>query len=211
MSQHLFVKKVSNENLSCEDGVLKETFGQVESHKIANCPWKEQYPYQPEVSFKIIHSADFIGLYYNVSEEFVKAQAIRANENVWEDSCVEFFVSLDNKESYYNFEFNVLGTGLIGYGPAVKSERNRLSVEQIDSIEVLTQLTKKQGKKTWEMYLIIPKSIITTSELSGKTFHANFYKCGDGLPNPHFISWANIDHPSPNFHLPQFFAELEFE
>jgi len=211
MSKSLFVKKVNNQDLALEYRVLQHTFASVDVHAIDNAPWHERYPYKPQVTFKMVHSEDTLGIYYTVNEEFVKANAIRANERVFEDSCVEFFFSLDNKKTYYNFEFNVLGTGLIGYGPAVKAERNRLSAEIIDAVDTMTIVTKQDGLKSWEIFLIIPKSIVTTEELSGYIAHANFYKCGDLLPNPHFMSWNTIDNPTPNFHLPQFFGELVFQ
>lgn len=211
MANSLLVNTVSNEDLTLDYMVLKNTFDTVSNHHIDKCPWSEDYPYQPAVSFKIVHSADYIALYYHVQEDFVKAQAIRANENVWEDSCVEFFFSLDNKQTYYNFEFNVLGTGLIGYGPGVKTERNRLSATQIDSVDTLTQLVKRNGKKVWEIFLVIPKDLFPAVDFESNTFHGNFYKCGDALPQAHFITWSTIDYPKPNFHLPQFFGELKFQ
>jgi hypothetical protein len=47
--------------------------------------------------------------------------------------------------------------------------------------------------------------------LKGKTCRANFYKCGDDLPEPHFLSWNNIIADKPDFHLPQYFGTLTFE
>lgn len=211
MSQSISVKKVSNEELSFEYATLQNTFSKVEFNNIVNSPWKEEFPYSPIVSFQILHSSQFIALHYVVEEEFVRAQAIRPNESVWEDSCVEFFVSLDNKKTYYNFEFNVLGTGLIGYGSSVKSERNRLSAGQIETVNTLTFVKKQNGSKAWEIFLLIPKDLISLGDEGNKVIHANFYKCGDALPNPHFIAWSNIDNPKPNFHLPQFFGELILE
>ncbi|MCI0922142.1 carbohydrate-binding family 9-like protein [Sphingobacterium rhinopitheci] len=211
MAKTLVIQKVANQDLSLEYDVLKNTFKDVDVNNIDQCPWEDKFPYAPNATFKIVHSDTYIGINYVIAEEFVKAQAIRSNENVWEDSCVEFFVSFDNKKTYYNFEFNVLGTGLIGYGSSVKSERNRLSAEKIDTIDTITQVVKRDGTKEWEIYLIIPKGLFSVNDFTGKVFHGNFYKCGDGLPNPHFIAWNNIDHPSPNFHLPQFFGELVFE
>ena len=190
---------------------LNIPFQNLDWHLIDQCPWKSDYAYQPNAKFQIAHNDDFIFLHYAVDEEFVKAQYIRPNENVWEDSCVEFFISFDNKQTYYNFEFNVLGTGLIGYGPATKSERNRLNAEDIEKVDTYTQVLKVDGHKVWNIYLSIPKSILGESNYVGRTFHANFYKCGDGLPNPHFIAWNNIDYPTPNFHLPEFFGEITFE
>ena len=39
----------------------------------------------------------------------------------------------------------------------------------------------------------------------------NFYKCGDMLSKPHFLSWNPIDTPSPDFHVPASFGLLTFE
>ena len=40
---------------------------------------------------------------------------------------------------------------------------------------------------------------------------ANFYKCGDELQTPHFLSWNPIKIENPDFHRPDFFGTLEFE
>lgn len=189
---------------------LHEVFLALEWHQIDQVSWAEQFPYKPAVQFQIAYTSTHLILHYKVQEEYVKAQYVRANENVWEDSCIEFFVSFDDKKTYYNIEFNVLGTGLIGYGPAVKTERNRMSAEQINSVDVFVKLQKINGVKTWSSILAIPREIFGNIAFEGQTFHANFYKCGDGLPQPHFISWNKIDFTTPNFHQPDFFGEIHF-
>lgn len=213
MSKSISIRKVEDKDLVLDYKILERTFSNIEKHAIDKAPWKVQFPYIPKVNFKITYSKKYIGLYYSVQEEFVGAKAYKANENVWEDSCVEFFVSLDNKKTYYNFEFNVLGTGLIGYGPENKSERKRLDPEIIDSVDVLTIVNKEKGVKTWELFMLIPVQVITKEGegLEGKLIHANFYKCGDALPLPHFLAWNTINNPTPNFHLPEFFGQLSFE
>ena len=51
----------------------------------------------------------------------------------------------------------------------------------------------------------------SVGNLDGKSFRAHFYKCGDKLQQPHFLSWNAIGNPKPNFHLPQFFGTIVFE
>lgn len=182
-------------------------------HPIQYVNWKE-FPYKPEVDFQIAHDNKHIFIHYRVEEEYVKAQYVRINEAVWEDSCVEFFISFDGGVHYYNIEFNVLGTGLTGYGSAVREERERLGAETIATIQTASMVVNAGGKKIWNMILVIPSPIFANEQnqgLSGITASANFYKCGDGLPTPHFLSWAKIDYPKPNFHLPEFFGEITFE
>jgi hypothetical protein len=38
-----------------------------------------------------------------------------------------------------------------------------------------------------------------------------FFKCGNDTGHPHYGSWQKIENPTPRFHLPQYFGELEFE
>lgn len=204
----LEVPKIHIPSITMES--LKFAFKELEWHAIDQAPWANEYPYQPEVKFQMAYDKEHIFLHYDVKEEFVKASYIRPNENVWEDSCVEFFLSLDGKGTYYNFEFNALGTGLIGYGSAVKSERTRLSAAQIELVDTYIQVKNIKGNKEWESYLVIPTSLFDEISLEGQTYHANFYKCGDGLPQPHFLAWSTIDLPKPNFHQPQFFGEINF-
>src|SRR5690606_23207513 len=191
------------------------------SQQMETLPWQsiayvnwDEFPYKPEVHFQVAHDNRRIFIHYSVQEEFVKAQYVRINEAVWEDSCVEFFVSFDGKASYYNIEFNVLVTGLIGAGSRTKEERIRLEPETTSKIQTATTVVNVDGKKKWNIILVIPTDVFVKDKierLAGVTAHGNFFKCGDGLPNPHFLSWNKVEYPTPNFHLPDFFGEIVFE
>ena len=39
---------------------------------------------------------------------------------------------------------------------------------------------------------------------------ANFYKCGDKLSVPHYLSWNPVTTEKPDFHRPEYFGLLEF-
>ena len=146
-------------------------------------------------------------------------RAVNTNDfgSVWEDSCVEFFMQRESQTGYINFECNVLGALL-----SRKHESRDKAVSQSD--EVMSSIFRSStinhrymnGKQVsdWTMYLEIPKKALgfTESEsLAGQKIRANFYKCGDETPEPHYISWNPIDLPQPNFHVPQFFGLLELE
>ena len=38
----------------------------------------------------------------------------------------------------------------------------------------------------------------------------NIYKCGDLLPQPHFVTLFPIQAPQPDYHRPEFFQPLPF-
>ncbi|MCK4879544.1 MAG: hypothetical protein KAS82_02750 [Bacteroidales bacterium] len=50
----------------------------------------------------------------------------------------------------------------------------------------------------------------TLDTLSGLDAHANFYKCGDKLKQPHFLSWKPVLCSTPDFHTPRYFGQLSF-
>ncbi|NJK98813.1 MAG: hypothetical protein HC905_31350 [Bacteroidales bacterium] len=62
--------------------------------------WQD-FPYKPRVNFCIAHSGSDIYLQYVVREKSVRAKYLKDNENVWTDSCVEFFISPVKDGSYY--------------------------------------------------------------------------------------------------------------
>lgn len=210
--KRLTVKKLDFTGIELDYSNLANELNDLDWNAIDEAPWKAEYPYTPQAKFQIAYDQNGIYLHYDIDEEFVKGEFIRPNENIWEDSCVEFFVSFDGRKTYYNLEFNVLGTGLIGYGTAEKSSRNRLSAEEILTVDAISQIKTVNGRKNWKQILIIPFSLfgLTIADIEGKTIAANFYKCGDGLPNPHFLAWNNIENSKPNFHLPEFFGEIIF-
>ncbi|MDO4827106.1 MAG: carbohydrate-binding family 9-like protein [Bacteroidia bacterium] len=67
----------------------------------------------------------------------------------------------------------------------------------------------------WHITFIIPISALYKDKFASwdelKGARCNFYKCGDGLSKPHYLSWAPVLTEKPNFHSPQFFGEVEFE
>ena len=179
---------------------------------LTEVPWSE-YPYRPSVNFKIAHTSDSMLLKYEVKEKHVKAEYRNTNDPVYNDSCVEFFLSFDGTH-YYNLEFNCMGTGLIGYGDADKGRRQRLPKRTVEQVKTYSSINAGSSlDKEWRLLLDIPFTVFEADAivtLAGVRCTGNFYKCGDELPTPHFVSWNKIDHPSPNFHLPQFFGELYF-
>lgn len=197
---------------NCLDNVsdLLDTF---DKNKIQFEPWPG-LNYKPKASFAIAHNSSNIFIKYFVEEKHIRALNIATNSPVHEDSCVEFFLSFDEDAAYYNIEFNCIGTALIGYGSS-KNNRQLLETDVINSVLRKSLITSKNGEGfEWQLTLIIPLSIFIHTPLKKLTdisCKANFYKCGDLLPEPHFMTWSDIIAEKPNFHLPRFFGNLVFE
>ncbi len=180
---------------------------------IDNLSWKE-YPYKPSASFYIGNNTETIFLHFVVKEEERRVTVTEINGPVWEDSCVEFFVSFDDL-GYYNMEFNAAGVALVGFGKN-RNERVLLEKETIKKIKTVPFFREEASINNvqWELAITIPIQVFvhhTIIRLNDLACRANFYKCGDKLQRPHFLSWSSIKNPEPNFHLPGFFGELYFE
>jgi len=179
--------------------------------------WSD-FPYRPSVRFAIAHDGEVIYLRFSVREQGVLARWTRPNDPVSEDSCVEFFVSPESNSLYYNFEFNCLGTCLAAVGRE-RNGRELLLPPAINRIQRRATLgsepipVERKGEIRWELFTAIPISLFVRhplKTLSGSRMRANFYKCGDLLAVPHYLTWNRVESPRPDYHRPEFFGELRF-
>lgn len=206
-----FIPGTYNENNLDELSVLLE---KGEKYAIDNLLWSDT-GYFPSVSFSIAHTGNGIALKYFVKEQHTIATYKTVNDPVYKDSCVEFFIGFADDQNYYNLEFNALGTALVGFG---KDRNGRIAVpdDTVSGIKGLSKINWVEGSaglNKWELTLLVPFDVFIYHDiktLNGITGKANFFKCGDDLPEPHFISWSNIDGPVPDFHLSQFFGTIKF-
>jgi len=185
-------------------------------HRIDRINW-EAFNYKPEVRFNIAYSAGEIYIKYYVKEKSAKAEKSRNNEMVCEDSCVEFFVSPSDDGIYYNIEANPIGTILLGSGHG-RHDSSRAEDKVIDQIRRLTTMGNQpfseiKGDIRWSLTLAIPVKTFFRHDintLKGRSFRANFYKCGDKLSLPHYITWNTVKTPKPDYHRPEYFGILKF-
>jgi hypothetical protein len=184
-----------------------------ERYIIQRSPWPE-FAYTPQVSFSIAHAGDRILLKYFVQEKAMRITHHTDNSPVYEDSCVEFFIAFGNNEEYYNLEFNGEGICLLGFGKN-RSDRKPVGQDIIRRIRRLAIIKNDPaGTINWQLALVIPVGIFIYHGIDSlKKMHCkvNFYKCGDKLPEPHFLSWRDIRAAVPDFHLPEFFGDAYFE
>ncbi len=201
-----------------DTNALEEAFSTVVPEKIGCCNWPDEFPYAPEVSFRMFHTGKYLMLRYDVAEDVTAARVTEDNGEVWTDSCVECFIAVDN-DTYYNFEATSIGRLLLA---------NRRSA--IDDVihaepEIMNQIVRipswgtdpfeeRAGDNRWNLTLCIPADVLFRhgmTDWSGAKVRMNLFKCGDKLSKPHFLSWQPIESEHPAFHLPKFFTEVEFE
>jgi hypothetical protein len=126
-------------------------------------------------------------------------------------------VSPEDDGIYYNLEFNGIGTCLLGSGtartnrrvadPAVVSKIRRKTSVGADPV------SEKKGRFSWTLTTAIPAEVFfrhKIKKLQGMIFRANFYKCGDRLSVPHYLTWNPVGTVKPDYHRPEYFGILKF-
>jgi len=212
--------EVSELKFSAEYPVLDEISRKLDGLNFTNqvdvINWKS-FDYRPDVKFSIAYSRHELLLKYYVTEQWFKAEKSGTNQEVYEDSCVEFFVSPADDGIYYNLEFNAIGACLMGSGTG----RENLKRTDPGIIAAIRRkgsageevINEKNGEFSWTITVAIPFSVFfhhNLSGLKGLTFRANFYKCGDKLSVPHYLTWSPVETPKPDFHRPEYFGFLKF-
>ena len=193
---------------------MLEVGGEVRSGRIACVNWPEAFPERPEVSFDIAHSGDALHLHFHVRENAVRAVCDADGGRAWEDSCVEFFFAPRPDGIYYNLECTCTGRILLCRGTG-RHGREPLPEALLRGISRRPSLgTEPFGLRAeptaWELELDIPAATYGLVTFAGLQARGNFYKCGDLLPVPHYLSWAPVGTPKPDFHRPEFFDKLLF-
>ena len=196
--------------------ISEEMDKQVRKLQIDTINWKD-YSYKPDVNFSIAYGEKEIFLKYYVREDYFKAEKNETNQMVCEDSCVEFFVSPADDGIYYNFEFNGIGTCLLGTGTG-RENSTRCNPEIVKGIRRLTSagttpVKEREGAFEWTITVAIPFEVFfhhKVDNIKGKTFRANFYKCGDMLKVPHYVTWNPVGTENPDYHQPGYFGMLKF-
>lgn len=130
------------------------------------------------------------------------------NDPVYLDSTMEAFLALCPPSDYYfNFEFNSKAALLAKYGSS-RHGRTFFTQDQLALVKREIQILSDR----WEITLLFPESVLHDyfpdfHAADGTRIRLNFFKLAEGDEMTHFASYAPIDSPKPNFHLPQFFAD----
>lgn len=189
---------------------------EIEPLKLEQVNW-EEFPYLPDVSVQIAWNEHELFLQYKVKEQSVKAEITSNNGRVWTDSCVEFFLSPEGNDEYYNLEISCIGTILLGFRkkghPSEHADDDLIASIRRNSSLGNKPFAERKALTEWQITVAVPWEVFFKHHIrnaSGKKMRGNFYKCGDELSVPYFVSWTRIETEKPSFHEPAFFGGLEF-
>ena len=177
----------------------------------------------PKTVAKIIYDAEYIYVIFRVEDKFVRALPRRPNDEVWKDSCVEFFFAPDEEQPlyYFNLEVNCGGVPLMKYTTAPRKEFVTMGPDDFDMLEIAHSMPEvvdpeEEGPLTWTVEYKIPLQLLKkyskiSTPASGVIWKANFYKIAEISSNPHYITWSEIRGDEVSFHKPEYFGSLRFE
>lgn len=185
--------------------------------KIACLNWAEDFPYAPEVRFRMWHSGDMLHIEYAVDEATTKAEQNEPGGPVYMDSCVECFIQPDAADPhYYNFEWNAAGHLAMARRTG-RQDPVDAPLDVIGSVSAVPSLGSEPFAECeagpWTLEVAIPVSAFfgdSIESLAGRSMKMNLFKCGDGLKTPHFLTWQPVDTPKPDYHRPEFFVTVNF-
>ena len=133
---------------------VDEAFAGIEPRPVACCNWPAEFPYAPEVSFRMFHTGDWLMLRFDVAERYTAALVTEDNGEVWTDSCAEFFIAPD-EGMYYNFETTCIGRMLLGARKS-RTEAEHASPEVLAGVKRYTTLpgepfAEREGDNRWSL------------------------------------------------------------
>lgn len=182
----------------------------------------ESSSYIPRTRVKLLYCREGIAGIFTVDDNYMPCKFSNDMEQVWRDSCVEFFVRPYGSGGYFNFEFNCNGALHASYITDWKRTDNGFaefvkfsagdcaSVERRSSFKKLTD-TEIATPTEWSFQFFIPFKLIEkfcgTADIANE-WECNFNKCADDSTHPHWVTWAPVKEL--NFHAPESFGKLAF-
>lgn len=184
----------------------------------------ESTDHHPRTSARLLYDAAGIHGIFRVEDRYVRCVRTRYHDEVWKDSCVEFFAQPRPDRGYFNFEFNCGGAFLCSYitnperTPDGFKEFTKVPAHLGQTIQARSSLPPRTHPEiatpiTWTLAFFIPFALFeyylgSLGALPGQTWRGNFFKCADDTSHPHWAAWSPVDEL--NFHRPNCFGTVGF-
>lgn len=178
----------------------------------------------PKVQAKLLYDEQAVYVIFRVEDKYVRAVAPQHQARVCADSCVEFFFTpgQDTAQGYFNLEMNCGGTMLLHYQLVPRQNSVALQPADLEQIQVASSLPRIIDPEiavptVWTVEYRLPVAILSKYIATvqqpgpGVVWRANFFKCADATSHPHWLTWAPVHRPKPDFHRPRDFDRLRFK
>jgi hypothetical protein len=178
--------------------------------------------HRPRVQAKVVYDDQALYVIFRVEDRYVRSVTTELHGPVCTDSCVEFFFTPgeDLAAGYLNLEINGGGTMLFCHQLGRDRQVTRVAPEDCRQITLAHSLPavvepEISDPVTWTLEYRLPLAVVAaycplTKPAPGVVWRANFHKIADATSAPHWLTWAKVENPTPDFHLPRYFGTLVF-
>jgi hypothetical protein len=200
--------------------VAGTAWGAARTARISEYPWYRRGIKQ-STAVRMLYDDENVYLQFRCRDKHISAQVIELNGEVCEDSCVEFFATIDPPvgPDYFNLEINCCGQKHMGFGRD-RFTRKLITPELVARLRIETSVrgpTKEESPsdRSWWVAAAIPFDMLSeftarpVRPSGGTVWLGNFYRCG-GKTDRQFACWNPIVSPKPDFHRPECFGTLIF-
>ncbi len=200
--------------IKLQDAHTEPDFSDAPVAEISTYPWGGDY--RPISGAQAIYVRDdgfYIRMFSRESDP--RTTYTKYNDPVCNDSCLEFFCNYCPADSHYylNIEMNSAGVYL-----SYRAEGAGKYCDLATFTAAMPTVTPSRSADEWAVTLHVSAKCVADvyglcefTPTAGDRVRCNFYKCGSKCENPHYAVWNNIDAPSPNFHLPEYFRDVYFK
>jgi hypothetical protein len=177
----------------------------------------------PRTQAKLAWDKQALGVIFRVEDRYVRAVARKHQDCVCTDSCVECFFAPgpDVSRGYFNIEINCGGVMLFHFQTVPRRDNRPVAPADAEQVTIAHTLPRRVEPEipdptVWTVEYRVPFAILgnylpVSPPAPGTRWRANFFKCADATSHPHWLTWAFVDRPRPDFHVPEAFGELRFD
>lgn len=211
---------------------MKYIIKKTNENDFANLNWNDAEPalinnfrpegseHRPETTLRLQYNNEGIFGKFDVKDKFIICVNTENQQPVYQDSCVEFFISPNKVNGYFNFEFNCIGKILSRFKTFNENSISKEILTENDLSKILLETTFKEKiteeitePTDWSLSFFIPFKLLGKyakefSTAKGTVWKGNFFKCADKSSHPHWVSWSPVKEL--NFHEPDCFGEIIF-
>ncbi len=185
----------------------------------------ESSNHRPRTSARLLYDAEGIHGLFRVEDRYVRCLRTQYEDEVWKDSCVEFFAEPKPGRGYFNFEFNCGGAFLSSHitdperAPGGFKAFTKVPACLGQMIQLRSTLPQRIEPEitepiVWGLRFFIPFALFEhyvgpLGTMSGQGWRGNFFKCAEENSHPHWAAWSPVDEF--NFHRPGCFGTIQFD
>ena len=195
------------------DGKLSEKAWKKSTPVILMFPWEFQTGAKQHTSVKLLHDQNYLYVGYECADSDITATHENRDDPVYQDDCVEIFISTNPKaDHYFGFEMNARGV-LYDYFFAYPEKHNL--TPNLEGILLKTEIngTLQQSSdqdQGWTLEVAIPFQSLNAFPKKGDQWNIQLNRWDGTEPNRRLSMWSNSGMKKANPHNPERFGKIVF-